>query len=110
MDYIREDECILKGSTGNGREQQIDRLMAYAMLFNTRLQNEINKLNKDVQQVKFWSKESDLEQKIYKNLKKWEARHPIIGIILCTILGGILISLIAGIILEAGINFFYKVF
>lgn len=33
-------------------------------------------------------------------MKKWEVRHPIIGIILCTILGGILISLVAGIVLE----------
>ena len=35
-----------------------------------------------------------------KKMKKWEIRHPIMGIVICTILGGILISLIAGIILE----------
>jgi len=41
-----------------------------------------------------------LEQRIYEKMKKWEIRHPIMGIVICTILGGILISLIAGIILE----------
>ena len=35
------------------------------------------------------------------DLKKWEERHPIMGFLICTILSGILISLIAGIILEA---------
>lgn len=44
--------------------------------------------------------ESALEQRIYEKMKKWEIRHPIMGIVICTILGGILISLIAGIILE----------
>ena len=104
MDYMCESKYIFVESTRNDREQQIDRLIMYAILFNTRLRKGINKLYKDVQQVKFWDKESDFERKIYMNMKKWEARHPIIGIILCTILGGILISLIAGIILEAGIN------
>ena len=36
-----------------------------------------------------------------KKMKKWEARHPITGIVLCTISGGIFISLVAGIVLEA---------
>lgn len=49
----------------------------------------------------FWNKESYWEQKTYGKMKKWEARHPITGIVLCTILGGILISLVAGIVLEA---------
>ncbi len=48
----------------------------------------------------FWDQESALEQRIYEKMKKWEIRHPIMGIVICTILGGILISLIAGIILE----------
>lgn len=51
--------------------------------------------------IVFWNKESNWEQKLYGKMKKWEGRHPILGIVLCTILGGILISLIAGIILEA---------
>ncbi|MDD3362760.1 MAG: hypothetical protein PHW34_13915 [Hespellia sp.] len=51
--------------------------------------------------LKFWEKESMCEQKLFAKLKKWESRHPIIGIFICTILGGILISLVAGIILEA---------
>ena len=33
-------------------------------------------------------------------MKKWEKRHPIMGIVICTMLGGILISLAAGIILD----------
>lgn len=49
----------------------------------------------------FWDKESNLEKRIYRKLKKWEERHPIISIIICTILLGILISLLAGVILEA---------
>lgn len=48
----------------------------------------------------FWDKESKWEQKIYGILKKWERKHPIMGIVFCTILGGILISLIASIIFQ----------
>lgn len=48
----------------------------------------------------FWDKESKWEQKIYGKLKEWERRHPIMGIVFCTVLGGILVSLVAGIILE----------
>ncbi len=48
----------------------------------------------------FLDKESKREQKIYSKLKGWERRHPIMGIVLCTILGGILVSLVASIIFE----------
>lgn len=49
----------------------------------------------------FWNMESGWENKLYLKFKKWESRHPLMGIFICTILGGIFISLVAGIILEA---------
>ena len=106
MDYTCESNYIFVERTRNDREKQADRLLAYAALLNKRLFKKINKLYKKVRWITFWDKESGIEQTIYMNMKKWESRHPIIAIILCTILGGILISLIAGIILEAGINSF----
>lgn len=51
----------------------------------------------------FWKRESRWEQRLFSRLKRWEKRHPIGGIILGTILGGILISLIAGCILEGAL-------
>ena len=48
----------------------------------------------------FWDKESKWEQKIYGGLKEWDRRHPITGIVLCTVLGGILVSMAAGVLLE----------
>lgn len=48
----------------------------------------------------FWDKESKWEQKIYGGLKEWERRHPITGIVLCTVQGGILVSMAAGVLLE----------
>lgn len=47
-----------------------------------------------------WEKESEWEQKIYGKMKEWERRHPLIGMMLCAVLGGILVSLIADIILQ----------
>ena len=49
----------------------------------------------------FWNKESEWEQKIYGMMKAEEKKHPIMGVVFCTILGGILVSVVAGIILEA---------
>lgn len=57
--------------------------------------------NLDTLLKRFWNKEINFEQRLYGRLKNWEKRHPIMGIIICTVLLGILISLIAGIILEA---------
>jgi hypothetical protein len=90
----------------NARKQQIDRLWAYTKLVNGLTKKTVMPVNKvsfveERQRVGFWDKESNLEKQIFRKMKKWERRHPITGIILCTILGGILISLVAGMILEA---------
>lgn len=90
----------------DARGEQSYRLLMYAELL-IRQGNKLNINEKkadsgiNLQLVTFWKRESALEQKIYGEMKKWEKRHPIMGIVICTILGGILISLIAGIILEA---------
>lgn len=39
--------------------------------------------------------------KIYGKLKGGEERHPIMGIVFCTVLGRILVGLVAGVISEA---------
>ena len=49
----------------------------------------------------FLEKESNLERRIFQKFEEWEKRHPLLGIFICTVLMGILISLLAGIILEA---------
>ena len=85
-------------------EQENSRLRMYAKMFQTFM---CEKDEEDVRSGKkhfikiFWTKESKWEQRIYHKLKEWERKHPIIGIVLCTVLGGILISMIAGVILEA---------
>lgn len=75
----------------NSEKQLLKRAIMYSMLF------------KDVKRppVTIWDRESNFERRLYSKLKKWEYRHPIIGIVICTILGGIFLSLVAGIILEA---------
>ena len=88
------------------REEMKYRLLVYMILLQTRISKQsIKESNtgsgKDGCLAAFWNKENYWEQKIYGTMKKWETRHPIIGIVLCTILGGILISLVAGIVLEA---------
>lgn len=91
-------------NTRNDREKQIYRI--YLMLLQRKISEsstkEIVLLSDQKSHIAaFWNKESNWEQKLYGKMKTWERRHPIMGIVLCTILGGILISLIAGIILEA---------
>ncbi|MFQ6779739.1 MAG: hypothetical protein ACLRT0_06520 [Coprococcus sp.] len=86
------------------QENLNSRLRMYAKMFQTFM---CEKDEEDVRSGKkhfikiFWTKESKWEQRIYHKLKEWERKHPIIGIVLCTVLGGILISMIAGVILEA---------
>ena len=93
--------------TRNNREKQICRVLMYMMLLHRKISEDSAKEKTMVVSEQknpitvFWNKESNWEQKLYGKMKKWEGRHPILGIVLCTILGGILISLIAGIILEA---------
>lgn len=106
MDYTYDGMLIHVETARYDREKQIYRLLVYSILLHAKMtqmgMNENNAVSdKDLRTVTFWDRESELEQKIYKNMKKWETRHPIMGIIFCTILGGILISLMAGIILEA---------
>jgi hypothetical protein len=99
MDFTYEGMLISVENVPYVRKQQIDRLWTY---YNKLAVMHVKKvsLDENVQQVGFWDKESNLEKKIFRKMKKWEMRHPITGIILCTILGGIFISLVAGIILE----------
>lgn len=86
------------------QENLNSRLRMYAKMFQTFM---CEKDEEDVRSGKkhfikiFWTKESKWEQRIYHKLKEWERKHPIIGIVLCTVLGGILISMIAGVILKA---------
>lgn len=90
----------------NNREKQIYRIQVYLMLLQREIYKSSTKEKTMFSDQKshitvFWNKESNWEQKLYGKMKEWERKHPILGIVLCTILGGILISLIAGIILEA---------
>ena len=92
MDYMYDGIDILDENLESARKRQMFRILVYYQrlcLYSNSLQTPL-----------FWDQESALEQRIYEKMKKWEIRHPIMGIVICTILGGILISLIAGIILE----------
>lgn len=104
MDYTFNNMQI-SIETARNREEMKHRLLVYAILLQARILMQSRKENNMVSDKKgclttFWNKESFWEQKIYGKMKKWEARHPITGIVLCTILGGILISLVAGVVLE----------
>lgn len=106
MNYIFNNMQIRMEVARNNREKTKYRLLVYMILLQTRIFRQSIKKNNTVTDKEgclaaFWNKESYWEQKIYGKMKKWEARHPITGIVLCTILGGILISLVAGIVLEA---------
>ncbi len=107
MEYTYDNICISVKSFKCAREEQFNRLFAYYMALlclprnRTIIDEKKTDLNISLQSIMFWDRESALEQRLYGKMKKWETRHPIIGIVTCTILGGILISLIAGIILEA---------
>lgn len=84
------------------RLKQYHRLLMYYHAIEELMDNKSEIDNSNTNRLKkFLDKESELEKRIYVKLKKWEERHPIMGIIICTILLGILISLLAGIILEA---------
>ena len=81
-------EIYVETCNSNFKEQTLKRVIMYNMLLQ----------NVKRRPITIWDRESNFERMIYL---KWEYRHPIIGIVICTILGGILVSLIAGIILEA---------
>ncbi|MDO4339996.1 MAG: hypothetical protein Q4C91_18215 [Eubacteriales bacterium] len=106
MDNIFNNSKIHIEMSRNNRKEMVYRLLVYMTLpqmmkFGQRTKENNTVSDKQGCLAAFWNKESYWEKKVYRTMKKWEARHPIIGIVLCTILGGILISLIAGIILEA---------
>jgi hypothetical protein len=106
MDSTYEGMLIFGENVLYTGKQRIDRLEAYIKLVNGLTKKTVMYVNKvssdeEVQRVEFWDKESNLEKKIFRKMKKWESRHPITGIILCTILVEIFISLVAEIILEA---------
>lgn len=95
MDYVYYDMLI---EAKTAQENLNSRLSMYVMYYKIVLAARSRKKHF----IKlFWDKESKWEQKIYNKLKEWEIRHPILGIIFCTVLGGVLVSLVAGIILEA---------
>lgn len=100
MDYSM-NQIIIEVHHDEGLEQ-FHRILAYCHAMKESMYGNSKKDNSHRTMLKkLWDKEIELEQRIYDILKTWEERHPIMGIILCTILLGILISLIAGIILEA---------
>jgi len=107
MEYTYDNIYISVKSLKCAREEQYIRLFVYSikllpLLHNrTIIEEKKSGSNISLQSILFWDRESILEQKLYGRMKKWEIRHPIMGIVTCTILGGILISLVAGIILEA---------
>ena len=104
MDYMYDGIDILDENLESARKRQMFRILVYYQrlcLYSGGTIAGENKLDSNsLQTPLFWDQESALEQRIYEKMKKWEIRHPIMGIVICTILGGILISLIAGIILE----------
>ncbi len=87
-------EIYVETCKSNFKEQTLKRVIMYIMHILL-LQNVKRR------PITIRDRESNFERMIYWKLKKWEYGHPIIGIVICTILGGILVSLIAGIILEA---------
>ncbi len=103
MEYMSDNIYISAKTLRYAREEKYSRLFAYYILLQNRTAIDEKKSDSNIrlQLTMFWDRESALEQRLYGKMKKWETRHPIMGIVTCTILGGILISLMAGIILEA---------
>ena len=104
MDYMYDGIDILDENLESARKRQMFRILVYyqrlCLYSGGTIAGEKKLDSNSLQTPLFWDQESTLEQRIYEKMKKWEIRHPIMGIVICTILGGILISLIAGIILE----------
>lgn len=104
MDYMYDGIYILDENLESARKRQMFRILVYyqrlCLYSGGTIVGEKKLDSNSLQTPLFWDQESALEQRIYEKMKKWEIRHPIMGIVICTILGGILISLIAGIILE----------
>lgn len=103
MEYMYDNIFISVKTLRYAKEEQYRRLLTYYILLRNRttVVKKRSDSNISLQLATFWDRESSLEQRLYGKMKKWETRHPIMGIATCTILLGILISLVAGIILEA---------
>lgn len=103
VDYSYFDLGIIEVNTECGRYAQLKRLCAYVEAL--RSMEMICESHRCQEKVGFWNRESNIEKRIYMKMKQWEDRHPIIGIVMCTILGVIFLNLVSGIILEAMILF-----
>lgn len=88
------------------RRKNAEKLTYYRMYLYAYMVGKISKEKtegcvKKSKMSSFWDKESCLEQKIYGMMTKWKVRHPIMGIVLCMILGSVLLSLVTEIIIDA---------
>ena len=108
MDYVYNynDMQFFIETKNNIEEKMHRRLTYYRMYLYAYMVGKISKEKtegcvKKSKMSSFWDKESCLEQKIYGMMTKWKVRHPIMGIILCTILGSVLLSLLTEIIIDA---------
>ena len=105
MDYVYHDMLI---EAKVAQKNVNNRLLMYAKIFQKFIGDNVEceaRIGKKYFIKLFLNKESKREQKIYNKLKEWERKYPIMGIIFCTVLGGILVSLVAGIILEVILRF-----
>ena len=108
MDYVYNyNDMQFFAETKNDIEERMQRrLTYYRMYLYAYMVGKISKEKtegcvKKSKMSSFWDKESCLEQKIYRMMTKWKVRHPIMGIVLCTILGSVLLSLVTEIIIDA---------
>ena len=108
MDYVYNyNDMQFFAETKNDIEERMQRRLTYYIMYLYAYM--VGKISKEktegcVKKSKmssFWDKESCLEQKIYRMMTKWKVRHPIMGIVLCTILGSVLLSLVTEIIIDA---------
>lgn len=82
------------------RQKQMERLQTYFYAVDKMKKRRKNILDKVIE------KESEVEIKIYRFLKMWEKKHPLLAIVLCTLLGAILLNLLTGVMVEAVIMMF----
>ena len=66
---------------------QLKHLLAYvdALRIIQDLSNVKVQSDNSIKRQSFWDMESDWEKRLYNKMKSCEARHPILGIIICTI-------------------------
>lgn len=87
------------------RSSRKERLAKYTELINEKINENSNSTINKTLLKKIIDKESGFERRIYLRLKKWKENHPLIAILVCTILGVIVLNLLAGIVLEAFIMY-----